>query len=149
MPLPCLSTPELSQENADMPAGNEEMAAVVPAVDGISPISLGCPVGCLRAVVPARAFNRIYQLRPVPETIADLVEVCLRGGLDGLRNLGPLGIAEINGALADAGLLREHSHNGHVPVTEGHGPATNAGEGLGPARQCPLRHSDKAVGDGR
>jgi hypothetical protein len=96
-----------------MPTGIEEMAAVVvPPADGVSPISPGCPVGCLRAVVRARAFNRIYQLRPVPETIADLVEVCRRGGLDGIRNLGPLGIAEINGALADAGLLREHSHNG-------------------------------------
>ena len=132
-----------------MPTCNEEITAVVPAADGISPISLGCPVGCLRAVVPARAFNRIYQLRPVPETIADLVKVCLRGELDGLRNLGPLGIAEINGALADAGLLREHSHNGHTPVTQGHGPVMNAGEGPGLARQCPLRHSDTAAGDGR
>jgi hypothetical protein len=74
------------------------------------PVSRECPIACLRAVVPARALNRVYQLRPAaPRTIGELADICVRGGLDGIRNLGPSGIAEINGALTAAGLLHEHS----------------------------------------
>jgi hypothetical protein len=114
---PGASTPELGHENADLQTGSEETTAVLPATAGGRPISLDCPIDCLRVVLPARALNPVCQLRPTaPQTVGDLVEICLRGGLNGIRNLGPRGVTEINDALTAAGLLHEHSRPNHHPA---------------------------------
>jgi len=108
------STSELRHENADKQTGSKEITAVRPATADGHPISRDCPIDCLRAVLPARAVNPVCQLWPAaPRTVGDLVEICLRGGLNGIRNLGPRGIAEIKDALTAAGLLHVHSRPGH------------------------------------
>lgn len=76
---------------------------------GLSTISLGCPVDCLRSVLSGMAFNPLARGYGAPSgpprTVGDVVELYRRRQLSQISDLGPRRIAEIEVSLVYAGLI--------------------------------------------
>lgn len=68
------------------------------------PITPGCPLQCLRAVLSPRSFNRLDWAHYRPETVGDVLTLYASGELPDINGLGPRGISEITTALVFAGL---------------------------------------------
>lgn len=73
------------------------------------PVQADCPVGCLAAVLSAKAFaplRRAY-MAPYepPRTVGDVVQLLQQGRLAEIRGLGPRRIGEIEMCLVLAGLF--------------------------------------------
>lgn len=80
--------------------------------DGLSRISPGCPVECLRSVLSGMAFNPLARgfgaPSGPPRTVADVLELYQHRELVGISGLGPRRIAEIEVSLVYAGLITAH-----------------------------------------
>lgn len=107
------------------PAGSRHSArshselAGSPAAPGLcaedgGPVTPDCPLDCLAALVSPRVYHRIREAQPGPHTVADVITLYHGQRLSSVRNLGPVGIAEITAALTTAGLLHAHTHT-HDP----------------------------------
>ena len=80
--------------------------------DSIAP---GCPVDCLKALLPGRVFNRLARadgrggedVAPCgpPATVGDVVRLCQQGRLGEIGGLGRKSISEIEASFVLAGLV--------------------------------------------
>jgi len=113
---------------------------LVAATEYSDGITLGCPVDCLRSVIPGRVFNRLARADgrglPVapcgpPATVGDVVRLYQEHRLGEIAGLGPGNLAEIEVGLVFAGLVlvpsqpdgtatsraqRPRAHPSHLPV---------------------------------
>ena len=76
---------------------------------GLSRISPGCPVECLRSVLSGMAFNPLARALGAscgpPRTVADVLKLYQHRELAAISGLGPRRIAEIEVSLVYAGLI--------------------------------------------
>jgi len=118
-------------EDPPEPAG----AAAHACTCGAHAITRACPVGCLAAVLSAKAFNplaRACDKRSGPDaTVGHVVDLYLQHQLSGIDGLGPRRIGEIEVSLVFAGLIAADSHDHHqepAPARPGRPlPTTDAG----------------------
>jgi excisionase family DNA binding protein len=74
---------------------------------GAHQITRDCPVGCLAAILSARAFNPLARAQPAGPgaTVGDVADLHLHDRLGGINGLGPRRIGEIEVSLVFAGLI--------------------------------------------
>jgi excisionase family DNA binding protein len=88
---------------------------------GAHPITRGCPVDCLAAILSGRAFNplaRACDRRSGPgATVGHVVDLHLQGRLGDIQGLGPRRIGEIAVSLVFAGLIGADGRAAAAPPT--------------------------------
>jgi hypothetical protein len=127
---------------------------LVAATEYADGITLGCPVDCLRSLIPGRVFNRLARADgrglPVapcgpPATVGEVVRLYQERRLGEIAGLGSGSLAQIEVGLVFAGLVLVPSQPDGKAATRAQRPRAHPGHLQVPMPRRPVSGTDARV----